>query len=183
MKRFLLVALMVLVTLVGIVGFSHAGNEISTLEALAKTTNEISTLEALAKTTTEAVNTLPIVCRGGGELYFNYMPSSNFFPNPQIWITFQRGAEKAGSNWENIGALMPGQCSWLDRPVSDNEPHRIIVEDLRDFSISWNQGRLSGISSELSYMKWLEDTDRYQSFDVYNDNQGNLIVAGIGQAR
>src|SRR5512136_2521881 len=129
MRQLLLVAVMALVGLVGMVGFSHAGNEISTLEALAKATNEISTLEALAKATTEPVSTLPIVCRGGGELYFNYIPSSKFFPNPQIWITFQRGAEKAGSNWENISALMPGQCSWLDRPVSDNEPHRIVVKD------------------------------------------------------
>jgi len=158
------------VTLVGMVGFSHAGDE-------------VSTLQASAKTTTEAVSTLPIVCRGGGELYFNYMPSSEFSPNPQIWITFQRGAQEAGSNWENIGALKPGQCSWLDRPVGDNEPHIIIVKDLRNFSISWNQGRLMGISSEVSYMKWLQDANRYQSFDVYIDNRGNLILAGIGQAR
>jgi hypothetical protein len=170
MKRLSLVALIALVTLLGMVGFSQAGNEASTLQVSAKATNE-------------AVSTLPIVCRGGGELYFNYMPSSNFSSDPQIWITFQKGSQKVGSNWENIGALMPGQCSWLDRPVSDNEPHRIIVKDLRDFSISWNQGRLSGISSELSYMKWLQDAYRYQSFYVYNDNQGNLILAGIDQAR
>ncbi len=129
-----------------------------------------------------AQQTFPIVCRGGGELYFNYMPSSSFSSNPQIWITFQRGAEKAGSNWENNG-LMPGQCSWVDRPVSNNEPNRIIVKDISNFSISWNQGKVMGIISELSYMKWLQDANRYQSFDVYNDSQGNLILAGIGQAR
>ncbi len=170
MKRSLLVSLMVLVSLVGMVGFSLAGDETKTLQASAKTSKE-------------GASTLPIVCRGGGELYFNYIPSSKFSSKPQIWITFQRGSQKAGSNWENISALMPGQCSWLDRPLSENEPHRIIVKDLRNFSISWNQGRLSGISSELSYMKWLQDADRYQSFDVYDDNQGNLILAGIGQAR
>jgi len=125
----------------------------------------------------------PIVCRGGGELFFNYTPFTNFSPNPQIWITFQRGAQKAGSNWENIGALMPGQCSWLDRPVSDDEPNRIIVKDIRDFSISWNQGQVMGISSELSYMKWLQDANRYQTFDVYYDGQGNFMLMGIGQAR
>ena len=48
MKRLLLVAIMVLVTLVGIVGLSHSGNEISTLEALAKVTTEaVSTLQAV----------------------------------------------------------------------------------------------------------------------------------------
>ena len=127
--------------------------------------------------------TYPIVCHGGGELYFNFMPFSDFYPNPQIWITFQRGAQKTGSNWENIGALMPGQCSWLDRPVGIDEPNRIIVKDIRNFSISWNQGQVVGISSEVSYMKWLQDANRYQSFDVYNDSKGNFILTGIGQAR
>jgi hypothetical protein len=47
MKRLLLVALMVLVTLVGMVGFSRAGNEVSALQASANTTNEaVGTLQA-----------------------------------------------------------------------------------------------------------------------------------------
>jgi hypothetical protein len=194
MKRLLLVALMVLVTSVGMVGVRSAAGQnesdvITQLQNIQQTLSEgsyaVSALQATANTTNEAVAqpTYPIVCRGGGELSFNYTPFSNFSPNPEIWITFQRGAQKVGSNWENIGALLPGQCSLLDRPVSNNEPHMIIVKDIRNFSISWNQGQVMGISSELSYMKWLQDANRYQSFDVYNDSQGNLILAGIGQAR
>ena len=172
MKRLLLVAVMVLVTLVGMVGFSRAGDEVSALQATTNTTNQ-----AVVQPTH------PIVCRGGGKLFFNYTPFSNLSPTPEIWITFQRGAQKVGSSWENIGALLPGQCSWLDRPLSNNEPHMIIVKDIRNFSISWNQGQVMAISSELSYMKWLQDANRYQSFDVYNDSRGSLILAGIGQAR
>ena len=125
----------------------------------------------------------PILCRGGGNLYFNYTPFSNFSPNPQIWITFQRGAQKAGSAWENRNALMPGQCTWLDRPLSNNEPDRIIVKDIRNFSIVWTQGRVMGVSSELYYINALLDPNRYQSFDVYNDRKGNFIVTRIGQTR
>ncbi len=127
--------------------------------------------------------TYPIVCRGGGDLNFNYTPSSNFSPNPQIWITFKRGAQKAGSNWENIDALMPGQCSWLERPVGSEEPNRIIVKDIGNFSISWNQGRVMGITSQLSFINWLQDPNRYQQFDVYTDSKENFILARIGQAR
>ncbi len=122
--------------------------------------------------------TYPIICRGGGDLYFNYKPFSNFSPNPQILITFQRGAQKAGSNWENIDVLMPGQCSLLDRPVSNDEPDRIIVINMNNFSISWNQGRVMSIISELSS---LQDANRYQSLDVYNDGEGNFIARRIGQ--
>jgi hypothetical protein len=47
MKRLLLVALMVLVTLVGMVGFSRAGNAVSALQASANATNEaVGTLQA-----------------------------------------------------------------------------------------------------------------------------------------
>ena len=60
MKRLLLIALLVLVTLVGMVGFSRAGDEVSALQATANITNE-----------PVAQPTHPIVCRGGGELYFS----------------------------------------------------------------------------------------------------------------
>jgi hypothetical protein len=47
MKRLLLVALMVLVTLVGMVGFSRAGNGVSALQASANATNDaVGTLQA-----------------------------------------------------------------------------------------------------------------------------------------
>ena len=138
----------------------------------------------IASSVAFAQPTYPIVCRGGGDLLFNYMPFSTFSPNPQIRITFQRGTQKVGSNWENISALMPGQCSWLDRPVSDNEPNMIIVKDMRNFSISWNQSRVMDVSSESSYMIWLQDPNRYQSFDVSKDSQGiYFIMAGIGKGR
>ncbi len=172
MKRLALLVAIFLVSLVGMVGVGSGGNEVSALQVTPNATNE-----AVVQPTH------PIVCRGGGELFFNYRRSSNLSPSPEVWITFQRGAQKVGSNWENIGALLPGQCSWPDRPFSNAEPNRIIVKDIEDFSISWNQGQVMGISSELSYMKWLQDANRYQSFDVYNDGQGNLILTGIGQAR
>lgn len=130
-----------------------------------------------------AQQSYPIVCRGGGELYFNYTPFSNFSKNPQIWISFQKSAQKAGGNWENIQSLMPGQCSWLDRTVNSNEPDRIIIKDIRNFSIAWRPGRVAGISSELSYINALQESNRYQSFDVYNDRRGNFIVTRIGQSR
>jgi hypothetical protein len=140
-------------------------------------------VSTVASSVGSAQPSYPIVCRGGGNLYFNYTPFSNFSPKPQIWITFQRGTQKAGANWENIAALQPGQCSWLDRTVSSAEPDRIIVKDVKNFSIAWNQGRVMGISSELSYINALQDANRYQSFDVFNDTKGNFMVTRIGQTR
>jgi len=120
----------------------------------------------------------PIVCRGGGSMYFNYTPFSNLSPQPQIWISFRRGAQKAEANW---GALMPGECSWVDRTISQNEPNRIVLLNIRDFSIQWQQGRVTGISSSLPYINALQDSNLYQTFNVYNNQKGFFIVSSIGQ--
>jgi len=51
MKRLLLIALMVLVTLVGMISFSRAGNEVSVLQATANTNNEaVSALQTTVNT-------------------------------------------------------------------------------------------------------------------------------------
>ena len=124
-----------------------------------------------------------LVVRGGGELYFNYSPFSNFSPNPQIWITFKRGPQGVGQNWEHRHTLEPGHGAWLGRRVEGNEPDRIIVKEIKDFSISWTKGQVMGISSSLGWLNVLRDPDKFQSFHVYNDGKGNFIVTAIGPAK
>ncbi len=127
-----------------------------------------------------------LTCRGGGSLYFNYTPFSNFSPNPQLWITFERGMAGVGTSWSNINVLHPGQCSWIDRGVASNEPNRIIVLTPilgnNSFSISWTQGKVMGVSSELYYINGLFDPSNYQSFLVSNDGKGNFVVGRIEQS-
>jgi hypothetical protein len=142
----------------------------------------VSALLFLLPSAAVSIPSYLIVCRGGGNLYFNYTPFSNFSQSPQVWISFERGAQAVGANWDNRGALTPGQCAWLDRPVSSAEPDRIIVKNVKNFTISWTHGQVMGISSELSYLDTLRKADHYQSFDVYNDGKGNFIVTGIGES-
>ena len=120
----------------------------------------------------------PIVCRGGGSMHFNYTPFSNLSPEPQIWISFRRGEQKAGDNW---GALKPGECSWVDRTINQNEPDQIALLNIRDFSIQWQQGQVTGISSSLPYINALQDSNLYQTFNVYHNQGGVFIVSSIGQ--
>jgi hypothetical protein len=121
-----------------------------------------------------------LVCRGGGDLYFNYTPFSNFSPNPQVWITFKKGPQGVGQNVENRNSLQPGQAAWLDRRIEPNEPERIIVTDVRDFSISWTKGQVTGISSSLPYLSVLQDANKFQAFVVYNDGRGNFVATAVG---
>ena len=123
-----------------------------------------------------------IVCRGGGNLYFNYTPFSNLFNQPQIWITFERGSDSLGKYWEYRQRLHPGQAAFLDRGIFNNEPNQLIIPLGRnDFSISWTQGKVMGVSSSLTYLSILQDSNKFQAFQAYNDGNGNFIVIGIGQ--
>ena len=68
-----------------------------------------------------------IVLRGGGNLNFSYNPFSNFASGPQIWITFAKGPQGVGENWEHRHTLEPGQGAWRDKPIKDQAPNRIIL--------------------------------------------------------
>ena len=87
MKRLLLVALMVLVSLVGTVGVSGAADkEIQTVirqlqdmqQTLSAMSNTISALQAKAKTTDGAVTELPATVSGGSEYEYTswYLPAN-----------------------------------------------------------------------------------------------------------
>ncbi len=126
-----------------------------------------------------------MVLRGGGDLQFTYTPYSNFSPDPQIWITFQKGGQAAGQHLEQRNALRPGQAAWLDRRIEDNEPGRIIITgipdaNMKEFTISWAYGKVMGISSAMPFLNALQDPNKFVPFVVYNDGRGNFIVTKIG---
>ena len=88
MKRLLLVALMVLVSLVGTVGVSGAADkEIQTVirqlqdmqQTLSAMSNTISALQAKAKTTDGAVTDLPATVNAGNEYEYTswYLPAGD----------------------------------------------------------------------------------------------------------
>jgi hypothetical protein len=125
----------------------------------------------------------PLVCRGGGNLHFNYTPFSNLSPDPQIWITFDHAAAGVGADWQNLDVLQPGQCGWLDRAVAQGEPNQIAVLGVQRFAIQWQRGQVTGISSELTYINTLQNPNQYQSFQVTNNGKGFFIVTKIGESR
>ncbi len=120
--------------------------------------------------------TYPLVCRGGGDLHFTYTPFSNLSPQPQVWIMFTRAPQGVGLNQENLAALQPGQCAWLDRAISANEPDTIAVLNVKEFSIQWQHGRVAGISSSLPYLSSLLDEGQYETFNAYNNGNGYFIA-------
>lgn len=62
----------------------------------------------------------PLACRGGGEMFFNYYARED---RREVQVHFLK-AEWSGSK----PALAPGTCSWLDRPVNDEEPFWLALD-------------------------------------------------------
>lgn len=137
-------------------------------------------LVALASPRAWSQKTYPLVCRGGGNLHFTYTPFSNLSPQPQIWIAFTRASQGVGPNRENLAVLQPGQCSWLDRAVAAAEPGTIALLNIEQFSIQWQGGQVTGISSALPFINALQDPGQYQAFDVYNNGKGYFVTTKSG---
>jgi hypothetical protein len=122
-----------------------------------------------------------LVCRGGGEMAFTYTSSSDISQQPQIWITFAPGHQGVGAQWQNLGALQPGECSWLDRAVAPAEPRKIALLNIQFFFIRWQRDAITELDRDS--FTALQDPGRYQAYDVYNNGKGYLVVTGIGQTR
>ncbi|OGD28575.1 MAG: hypothetical protein A2Y56_14190 [Candidatus Aminicenantes bacterium RBG_13_63_10] len=121
-----------------------------------------------------------LVCRGGGEMYFQYLPSSEFSPNPHVIITIKKGPQGVGTNWEQRYTLQPGQAAWLDRRIEPNEPEKIILTDVKGFWITWLSGKVFGVNPACLFT--LLDGNKFQSFYVIRDNMGNFVVTQIGSS-
>jgi hypothetical protein len=125
--------------------------------------------------TASAQRSFPIVCRGGGPLYFTYAPFSTFSTQPQIWVDFVRGPRGVGPKWEFRNTLQAGQCSWQDRAIASNEPNRLLLRvSVNDFTISWSGNQVKGLAPPS--IARLQRADQYQAFSVYNDGRGNFVV-------
>lgn len=144
----------------------------------------LASLLLFVATATLAQRSYPIVCRGGGDLQFTYVAFSNFSPQPQIQVRFERARSGVGSRWERLATLGEGQCSWQDRAIAPDEPERLLIPlNESDFSISWSPNETARILGALPHVANLQFPERYQAFDVYNDRRGNFIVVRVGQFR
>lgn len=124
------------------------------------------------------IQSYKLILRGGKDVYFDY--NSNLPHKPQIRIKFKRSSNAAGQNLENWNKLLPGEAAWIDRPISKDEPERLLINVDR-FAMSWYNREIAGIISELSYLQSLMDSDRFVTFHVYNDENGNFFVTKVEQ--
>src|SRR4030095_15951822 len=107
----------------------------------------------------------PLVCRGSANLGIGSAPGDG-----NIGFVFTRGTKPASQG------LAPGECSWVDRGVRTEEPDR--VSQHVENGIQSLRGNLA---AENRWYEELHSPDRYWTFMVYNDRQGQMIVTGERQ--
>src|SRR5260370_14140766 len=109
----------------------------------------------------------PLVCRGSANLEIGVAPGDG-----NIGFVFTRGTKPA------VEGLSPGECSWVDRGMHDDEPDRLSqhVSSKAGPNLPSEGPRLLPIHTK----PWseLHSPDKYWTFMVYNDRQGQLIVTG-----
>jgi hypothetical protein len=94
-----------------------------------------------------APKSYPLVCKGGGEMEasFSHVKAKGGFHGTSLAIKFQKSRAAASSS-----EPAPGQCAWLDRPISAEEPS----------SLAYAPGAGQDFSFTLKGDKWtLADTE------------------------
>jgi hypothetical protein len=103
----------------------------------------------------------PLNCRGGSPLTFDTLaPPSDTGTVVRLAVTFAPSPVAAGTEGQG---LRPGTCAWMDRPVSDAEPRRLVI------AIHY---------SDSTPARTVGDTGMYWSFLAYNDGSGHLVGEG-----
>ncbi len=96
----------------------------------------------------------PLVCRGGGSI----TPSTvRIIGLTFIGFTFTRGKKPAGEG------LAPGECSWEDRAINDDEPNTVAQRE-----------EVVG-TPETRWYEELHSPDKYWTFMV--SNKGGQLIA------
>lgn len=106
----------------------------------------------LAINTANAQTSYPMTCRGGGTLSIQNNGSNG------VRINFQPGSGAAPQG------LAPGQCTWSDRALYNNEPKSIC----------------DSAASAALYVGRLVQSHEYSIFQVYNNGRGCMQVTRVG---
>jgi hypothetical protein len=101
--------------------------------------------------TMAAQTSYPMVCKGGGEMkaQFSHAKKGSFRAF-SLAITFRKSPRVASGP-----DLQPGHCSWVDRPISGEEPNRLAYSPGTgtDFTFSFEKESWSLVATESEGLK------------------------------
>lgn len=126
-----------------------------------------------------AQETFQLLCRGGGSMNLTRggpVPDANGVEMVVIELTFARSAKGAGPQGKG---LKPGQCSWIDRPVNQQEPLAVRFKTHLHAPPNPGVGGKADTQAErfpdaFSIPEYMKSPDHYYSFSAYYENSDRL---------
>ena len=114
----------------------------------------------------------PLVCRGGGGLKFALQSGVLGVAGTMWSMEFSRAAGAGPASLE------PGQCAWMDRPVSPGEPNRVCQPiDPSRLHLEWTaDGGVGKLASRSApYLTQLVSPEQRVTFQVFNNGAGCMV--------
>ena len=187
--------LLKLTLMVGFIWFGSASNDMAQVKKSTSAVNKATTSSSVEKDTS-APQYYELRCRGGVTYHSNnayHLPVAQkleFFITEgrlteatqermmDMSVTFAAGSKAVGGLGSN---LEEGQCSWVDRAISPDEPFRINQEIIYFGQAKQSQHGTpvdhSATAAErhpdsMNIPEYLKDSNHYWSFFVRNTGQG-----------
>lgn len=103
----------------------------------------------------------PCVCRGGGTMSLDFMISTyhqDVQPSQKTSVMFQKAFKSASRSLP-----APGECAWMDRPISDNEPYFMQQDDRgKGYYLTLSYSANKGYSvSRIRNTQWIKRLDNH----------------------
>lgn len=119
----------------------------------------------------------PLRCRGGGNMLVQIQEEA---PHLQVSISFRKASRSAEGS-----APGPGECAWIDRPLSANEPSKLVHRSngtKLTFASYMGPNYRFLVTTDAITTNWLRAVMAGPLFTVYAYSQeSDLIVASIPQ--
>lgn len=145
---------------------------------------------ALCAGVAQAQTAYPLVCRGGGPQEVTITPGASV-NETRFDIYYERGPVAATGG----GAIGPGQCTWVDRPLNSREPEvaRITLRVRVTTAVARNRGasgrilvnsaRLPDEAQAEQLIRDIMDPSRYFTLTAFNTDAGFMRVTAYRTGR
>lgn len=115
-------------------------------------------------------------CRLGGDMGHTYNSRLQ-----TVTVTFSHATK--GTRQRSLGK---GQCSWVDRPFRNGEPHKFCQSGVNDLVLKMNARSYAVSSRKAPYLARIKKSDQdggYFSLKVRNNGRGCMLVTRVNPFR
>jgi hypothetical protein len=116
-----------------------------------------------------------LMCRGGGAMNYTI---ETFGTTARLIVRFRKAGQAS-----SVQPPAPGECTWLDRPISGAEPSQLFADAAGEVRVACNSAgtcTVSGLPGGLQSLVNAMRSGGTFMVHVYNRGTGNFKVTRVG---